>query len=342
MIYNKINIKIKGNMKINTVTKLNDTTVEVYKPTVEGEKLRYFHYFDTTLFSFLTYNQKRVKEDILYLRELNKEDEKNAKKWKREHLIGATVSATFNNRRIVGDVKEKSGWICIDIDKDDNTNFDADKAKRDVMRLPYVALTELSCRGEGIWCLIPYNKDNYIGYVFNSLKDDFKQIGYNIDKNCSDITRLRFVSYDDNMLLKKECEEYDKIKIDECTERYVEGDEWKLTKEDLKEIVIIIYVLVHFHNYHKDDYDEWLLDGFRLATIPNKDVGLKLFQMISENSDNYKGIEDVKNKFNECCKTTRYKTNILGYYYNLIKGIYSDSWKFRVNELLKEKSISTH
>ena len=37
MIYNKINIKIKGNMKINMVTKLNDTTVEVYKPTVEGE-----------------------------------------------------------------------------------------------------------------------------------------------------------------------------------------------------------------------------------------------------------------------------------------------------------------
>ena len=68
MIYNKINIKIKGNMKINTVTKLNDTTVEVYKPTVEGEKLKYFHYFDTTLFSFLTYNQKRAKEDILYLR----------------------------------------------------------------------------------------------------------------------------------------------------------------------------------------------------------------------------------------------------------------------------------
>ena len=44
MIYNKINIKIEGNMKINMVTKLNDTTVEVYKPTVEGEKLKYFYY----------------------------------------------------------------------------------------------------------------------------------------------------------------------------------------------------------------------------------------------------------------------------------------------------------
>lgn len=326
-------------MKIDVLDKIKTTQVEVYKPKIEEGKLKYFHYFDTTLFSFLTYNQKKAKDDIHYLRELNQHDEKEAKEWKKKNLIGATVSATFNKRRVVGDVKEKSGWICIDIDKSDNPQLDVEKSKQDVMRLPYVALTELSCRGEGLWCLIPYNKDNYIGYVFNALKDDFKQLGYNIDKWCKDITRLRFVSYDDNMLLKKECEEYDKVKFDEDFEQRDIQDEWKLTKQDLKELVIIIYVLVHFNDYHKDDYGEWLLDGFRLATIPNRDVGLKLFQMISENSENYKGIDDVEDKFKECCRTTKYKTNILGYYYNLIKGIYGDSWKFRVNELLKEKGI---
>ena len=322
-------------MKIDVINKLNNTIVEVYKPKVEEGELKYIHYYDESISSFLTSTSCRCKDKITYLRKLNKEDENEAKKWKKETLIGATISATFNKRRVVGDVKEKTGFICIDIDKKDNVNFNANKAKQDVMKLPYVCFTELSCRGEGIWCLIAYNPDNYIGYVFNSLKEEFNSLGYIIDKNCSDITRLRYVSYDDNMLIKKECEVYDKIKIDECTERYVEGDEWIMNKQDLKELVLIIYVLVNYNGYRKDDYNEWLMDGFRLGTVPNKEIGLRLFQMISENSDNYKGYKDVEEKYNECRRTTRYKTNILGYYFNQIKDIYGDSWRNRINELLK-------
>ena len=106
-----------------------------------------------------------------------------------------------------------------------------------------------------------------------------------------------------------------------------------VNKDDLICLVKVIYLLVNEHNYVSDDYDEWLLDGFRLATIPNKELGLKLFTMISENSDNFESYEDVKTKFEECCNTTKYKTNILGYYINKIKEYYGENWRTIVNNL---------
>ena len=128
---------------------------------------------------------------------------------------------------------------------------------------------------------------------------------------------------------------YENIKKPEERE-YSFEDDWELTQQDLQDIVYCVYVLVNYNNYTSDDYNEWLLDAFRLATIPNREVGLKLFEMISENSLNFKDYEDLEQKFNECRRTTTYKTNILGYYINKVKEIYGPDWKFRFNEILKK------
>ena len=314
------------------VDKLLNKQVDVFKCSIQSKK----KWYTTTLINFLQ-NQIREKDKIFYLRNLNKKDEKAAKLYKKESIVACTPSATFKERRVVGDVKEKTGIIVIDIDKDKNPNLDIDKAKFDVMFLPYVFMTMLSCRGEGIWCAVYYNVDRYIGHVFNALKEDFRNLGYVID-DCGDITRLRYSSWDDNILIKQDVEMYDKYIEDEVKEYDCEG-EWVLTKQDLKDIVVAIYVLVNYNNYTKDDYDDWLLDGFRLATIPNRDIGYKLFEMISKASDNYGGPEDVEEKFKECCRTTTYTTNILGYYINKIKDIYGPDWRYRVNDLLAKKGV---
>ena len=311
-----------------------NTKVSVYKDSVHSK----YVYYNTTILDFLTNVSMRYKDNILELREINKKDEKLAKKMKLTGFQACTISGIFDKHRKVGCIKEKTGLIAIDIDKDKNPNIDVDKAKLDAMRLPYVALCSLSIRGNGVWCLIPYNKDYYIGYVYNALKEDFKKIGYVTDDNCSDITRLRIVSIDNHILKRDIVEVYDKQMIKEKTEYHCEG-EWELTKQDIRDIVIIVYVLTHFHNYTTDDYNDWLYEGFRLATIPNYEVGLKLFQMISENSDNYKGMEDVENKFEECRNTTVNTTNVLGYYINKIKEIYGVDWRYRVSDLLKKHNI---
>lgn len=314
------------------VKELLNQKIDIFKPI--KDKDGYYYSYTTSIIDFFTNATNQNKYKVEYLRKINLEDEVKAKKYKKDELIGATISATFNKRRVAGEVKEKTGIIVIDIDKGNNPDLDVNKAKQDVMKLPYVFFTSLSCRGEGIFCLVHYDKEKYIGYIFNALKNKFKEIGYNIDVSCSDITRLRIVSWDDNILVKNDVEMFDEILVEE-QEPYEVDEEWILTKQDLKDIVVCVYVLVKYNKYTSNDYNEWLLDGFRLATIPNKEVGLKLFTIISEYSDNFKSYEDVREKFSECRRTTTYKTNILGYYINKIKEIYGPDWRFRVNDLLK-------
>ena len=299
-------------------------------------------WYSTKLIDMFTKMPIKNKTIIEKLREINFKSEKLAKKFKFDNLVSGTLSATFVKNRLLWDVKEYTGIIAIDIDKDKNPDLNVEEAKKDILNRHESAMLAMkSCRGEGIFILIYYNKDNNFKDTYNALYDDFMSMGYIID-NCKDETRLRYVSYDENILIKKEVERYEKTKHIEITRNNnydPEGDEWIMTKDDVKDIVIAVYALVKFHGYTADDYDEWLLEGFRLATLPNKEVGLKLFQLISENSDNYEGPSDVEEKFEECWKTTTYKTNILGYYINKIRDYYGYDWRYRVSDLLKEKGM---
>lgn len=319
---------------MNTYDILNNTKVDIYEKAKKSDH----PWYTTTLMDFLVTKSKQYKAKIMYLRDINAQDEKRAKQYKADKLLCCTVSCSGIKRRVVGEVKKDNytGIIAIDIDHDDNPFIDVEKAKQDVMRFPFVMLAMKSCRGTGIFCLIKYNKELRFTQVFNSLKDEFKSIGYNIDKSCSDPVRLRYISYDDNILIHSEVTEYNKAKEEEVNEYVYNGDSWDLTKDDVRSISTIIYVLVNYNNYTVDDYDEWLYEGFRLATIPDYNVGLSLFQMISENSDNYDGPEDVEEKFKECRRTTDNTTNVLGYYINKVKEIYGPEWKSIINNILRK------
>lgn len=331
-----------------TLEEILNKQVDIFRSGVYSGKV----WYTTTLRYFLSKLTIKNKDKIDKIRILNKKDEKKAKELKKQELVACTISATFDESRVLHRVKELNGLIAIDIDKDKNIGLDVNKAKKDVISLPFVAMTMLSCRGEGIWCLVPYNKNNDFRETFLALKEDFYNKGYIIDE-CKDETRLRFVSYDDNILMRKNTEIYNKtIHIDKTVKNVNNTDnsitrdidynakDWILTKEDLKDITVAVYLLTNFCGYTSDKYDEWLLDGFRLATIPNKEIGIKLFTMISKNSDNFKSIKDVEDKFEECCKTTKYRTNILGYYINKIKEYYGLEWRIKANELLGKNTIS--
>lgn len=291
--------------------------------------------YQQSLNYFLSKIAQKQKATISKLREINKTDEKAAKRYKKENLQCCTISAIFDSYRLLHRIKKRTGLIAIDIDKDKNPGLDVEKAKRDSIMLPYVALSMLSCRGEGMWCLIPYNVENNFRETWNALREDFLELGYVID-NCKDETRLRYVSWDDNILLNQNVEVYNKTKAfyKPEVEREFSEDDWILTKDNVKDITVAVYLLTHYCGYTADEYDDWLLEGFRLATLPNKEIGLKLFKWISEASDNYEGDVDVEEKFEECCNTTTYRTNILGYYINKIKEYYGPDWRIKANELL--------
>lgn len=104
--------------------------------------------------------------------------------------------------------------IAIDIDADDNPTLSVEQMKEIVTKLPYVRYCAKSVGGKGIYCLIPFkkeyaNKDNF-KEVFLSLQKDFADMGITIDKQCWNINRPRYISYDTNEYWNDKCILYDK------------------------------------------------------------------------------------------------------------------------------------
>ena len=93
---------------------------------------------------------------------------------------------------------EHSGFVCIDIDKKDNENVGKfAELKKLIVQIPYVAYCGLSCRGQGYFVLIPieYPEKHREHYV--AICDDFERCNITVDRTSINLSRIRFVSYDD-------------------------------------------------------------------------------------------------------------------------------------------------
>jgi len=114
------------------------------------------------------------------------------------------VGGTFPvNKTYDKEIIEYSNLLAIDIDKQDNEKINIDEIKHILFELPYVVLASKSISGEGIYVLIlvedgQYTKEyyNYISKLWN------KTYNINIDEKCKNIGRKRFISYDDELLIK--------------------------------------------------------------------------------------------------------------------------------------------
>lgn len=283
---------------------------------------------EITLFDWITKYSLKNKDIIEQIRSLYDTDKKIAKKLKSENLPCITVTGKFNSYRRIDLCEDINPIIAVDIDYDDNTTItDWEELKIKVAKLPYVILTSYSCSGKGLYCLIYFNKELKFKNVFNSLKKDFKDIGVNIDIACKDITRTRFVSYDDNMLIrKKDVEIYNK-ELEEQNQVDFQFNNTN-TNIDVTFAFKAISYLILVDKYRSNTYQNWLLDGFRLATLGN--VGKLLFMFLSKMSENYNEYE-AEQQFNECIKRTKMNVSCVTYYYKILKNNHGTNWIEIVN-----------
>ena len=91
-----------------------------------------------------------------------------------------------------------TGLIALDIDAKDNaerlTNYA--ELKSELAKIEYVAYVGQSVSGTGYWALIPIKDPTRHKQHFQALEIAFGNAGLIIDNACSDVTRLRFWSYD--------------------------------------------------------------------------------------------------------------------------------------------------
>lgn len=108
-----------------------------------------------------------------------------------------TPHATFRDRRITAEGRP-NGYVCIDIDHVPNPPA----LQTEIFELPYVELSDLSIRGEGVYVLIrlaeiPADAEAFTALyprVVAKLAEDMPEVTAYIDRATHDLTRLRFLS----------------------------------------------------------------------------------------------------------------------------------------------------
>lgn len=155
---------------------------------------------------------KEYKDDILRLRAVFDKEKRNALK---RSLPQATISGVFSPTRAKNNLSQHSGLICVDIDAKDNPDIlDWETLKQDLSVLPQIAYCALSVSGKGLFLVIPLRYPEKHLQQFRQLQIDFREMGIMIDSACSDITRLRCLSYDEHPIINENATLYEGVYVE--------------------------------------------------------------------------------------------------------------------------------
>ena len=157
---------------------------------------------------------------VEHLRALRQEYGAKAKKMQeyidtKKKLPGATLSGLFEIRndectrrdgskfiapvsRRETHLKQHTGWLAIDIDLADNAHLSNFNNVQMLVRFrPEIALLMRSCSGTGFFGLVRLAYPDRHKEQFKALLKEYAAFGIMLDKQCGNIGRVRFASWDD-------------------------------------------------------------------------------------------------------------------------------------------------
>ncbi len=106
-------------------------------------------------------------------------------------------------------IEKHSGFICVDLDAKDNPSVKDWASLRDIVgRFKQVAFSALSASGNGLFCLVPIHDPSKHLQHYNSVVMDFRKIRLFPDEKCSNVARLRFMSFDEEAVFNPNARTY--------------------------------------------------------------------------------------------------------------------------------------
>ncbi len=227
----------------------------------ENAKINEPYAFEYNLHELIT---NTVFKDVVdAIRGIHNKAERN--KAKLEKLPAFTVSGSFNYPRQKSNLITHSGFICIDIDEGGNDGIENySLLKNEFAKILNVAFCGDSVSGNGYYLLIPIpictfqEHENY----FESLKKAFEILGITIDKTCKDVSRLRYMSYDNSPYFPKTV-----IQFNQLLPASVSKLEYfqPALPNDLKEYKKLIHVILNNEVDITKGYDNWLAICYAIA-----------------------------------------------------------------------------
>lgn len=321
-----------------TSNELDNIKIGVYKNAKTTKRSDIIRLID-----FLSPLQNYIKSTILDLRKIN--DEKQQKEYKMNNLVGVTLSALLGENRTTNNVIQYNNIMCIDVDEEDNKElfgkYNIEEIKRIIFDLKYVYCVCLSCRGKGFYFIVPIPDSKDIEIYYTSMYYKLKKYGITIDKHCKDITRIRFGSYDENILIKRDCEieVFDEVSEEQINEKRAELERAKRLiikrqnqslSEQLKYLERTIDYLIKKGFDTGEHWAEWATIGKYLKTFG--DNGRFLFHKLSEVSSGYKNYADVEKNWKrfEQCKS---EDEAFGKFFVMVRNKYGEKWREEMKKL---------
>lgn len=312
----------------------------------------------TTLDKFLFNVANWQKSNILKIRE---ESDKNVQKDLKKMLPCATLSCICGDSK--NNILSQNKLLCIDIDLAENPHL---KSREVLLNTAYRIFSENWCfcvgrsvSGTGLFSIIVIKDKNKFADYFKCLEKIMQEKhNVKIDNQCSNLNRLRFVSWDEKIenkdWIKDEVEEFDEVIEEEVV--FEEKDVENINKENKKFdydnanvntdlflnndlfIVGTVMYLIMKCNYRADDYYSWLMDGFRLSVLGDKYYFL--FRQLSRCSKGYKSDEACFKKWQNCLKESKMTRSCLVHYFAEAKRHLGTDWRIKIldftDQLLEE------
>ena len=229
-------------------------------------------------------------EQIERLRSCRNADER---KYIKSMLPQATISGVFSGGRKSENLVQHSGLICIDIDAKDNSDVpDFDKLIENVLsKFAEVAYAGRSVGGKGYFVIIPLLFPEQHRAHFEQLRLDFEKLGIVIDSACSDVSRLRCLSYDDNPYVNENAENYSFVYHKPkptpkpfCRSRYADDTD--------ERVYLACKEISQRHIDMTANYADWISIGLALASLGES--GREYYHIVSQQNDKYNQRETDK------------------------------------------------
>ena len=242
---------------------------------------------DMTIAEFLL--GERWKDPVLRLRDMVAEygllETKKHEDYKltKQQLPGATLSGLFSRRK--GDcLIQHTGFVAIDIDLGDNTSIgNFGTILRTLRHRAEVAMYMRSCSGTGYFALIPLAYPEHHKEQFRALQKEYAAMGIVLDNACSDITRIRFASYDEHPYVNEQAIPYMGVDLGSQTlapRAAVYGGHVDSMDSKVQAVETLVSKLEMHHIDITDSYNDWYRIGFALANLPNP-IGRQMFHRVS-------------------------------------------------------------
>lgn len=210
---------------------------------------------------------------------------------------------TFECSRRTTHLQQHTGYLCIDIDQQDNENLgDLSIVLRTLRHRPEVALLMRSCSGTGYFALIPLAYPQYHKEQFRALIREYAALGITLDRQCADVTRIRFASYDDHPYINEAATPYMGVDLGQQmlaprAAVYRAASPTTYTDDKVETVGRLIDKLEQHHIDITAGYENWMRVGFALSNLPDP-YGREYFHRVSRLNPNYKP-QETDHKFSQ-------------------------------------------